>query len=185
MWMGTVKKSYICVKHLFFDIFSVKHMNNQADKQECCPPFNPSPWQEKSFTWKDKLFVKDKVFTLFNIPINFGQVIKRIMKNVDSSGAKALDWMALSNHTSKWNMDLYVAVDKEVAKAENVKLSGEFLSKVYEGDFRQTGTWCKDFENYVSKKGSKVKKWFMWYTTCPKCAKKYGKNYVVIVGQVN
>ncbi|WP_369688185.1 hydrolase [Anaerophaga thermohalophila] len=25
----------------------------------------------------------------------------------------------------------------------------------------------------------------MWYTTCPKCAKKYGKNYVAIVGQTN
>lgn len=23
------------------------------------------------------------------------------------------------------------------------------------------------------------------YTTCPKCAKKYGKNYVVIVGRTN
>jgi len=24
----------------------------------------------------------------------------------------------------------------------------------------------------------------MWYTTCPKCAKKYGKNYVVIIAEV-
>ncbi|MCK7469725.1 MAG: 60S ribosomal export protein NMD3 [Desulfomicrobium escambiense] len=24
----------------------------------------------------------------------------------------------------------------------------------------------------------------MWYTTCPKCAKKYGKNYVAIVGAI-
>jgi hypothetical protein len=29
-----------------------------------------------------------------------------------------------------------------------------------------------------------MKKEYMWYTTCPKCAKKYGKNYVVVVGQV-
>ena len=29
-----------------------------------------------------------------------------------------------------------------------------------------------------------IGKWYMWYTTCPKCAKKYGKNYVVIVGQI-
>ncbi|HZH72463.1 MAG TPA: hydrolase [Mariniphaga sp.] len=25
----------------------------------------------------------------------------------------------------------------------------------------------------------------MWYTTCPKCAKKYGRNFVVIVGKVD
>ncbi len=29
------------------------------------------------------------------------------------------------------------------------------------------------------------KKQFMWYTTCPKCAKKYGKNYVAMVAQLN
>jgi len=29
-----------------------------------------------------------------------------------------------------------------------------------------------------------VKKQYMWYTTCPKCAQKWGKNYVVIVGQI-
>jgi len=32
--------------------------------------------------------------------------------------------------------------------------------------------------------GFTIKKWYMWYTTCPKCAKKYGKNYVVIICQV-
>jgi hypothetical protein len=26
---------------------------------------------------------------------------------------------------------------------------------------------------------------YQWYTTCPKCAKKYGKNYVVIIAQCN
>jgi hypothetical protein len=32
--------------------------------------------------------------------------------------------------------------------------------------------------------GLEIRKWFMWYTTCPKCAEKYGKNYVVIVAKV-
>jgi hypothetical protein len=26
---------------------------------------------------------------------------------------------------------------------------------------------------------------YMWYTTCPKCAKKYGKNYVTIIAQID
>jgi hypothetical protein len=81
-------------------------------------------------------------------------------------------------------MDLYLAVDKEVPETENVTLSGKFLSKVYEGDFKETGKWCKDFESYAKGRGFEVKKWYMWYTTCPKCAKKYGKNYVAIVAEV-
>ena len=28
-----------------------------------------------------------------------------------------------------------------------------------------------------------INKWYMWYTTCTKCAKKYGKNYVAIIGR--
>lgn len=106
------------------------------------------------------------------------------MTKIENAGAKTPDWMSLSDHTSKWNMDIYVAVDREVQGVENTTLSGTFLSKVYEGDFKETGVWCKDFEQYAKKKGLTIEKWYMWYTTCPKCAKKYGKNYVVIIAKV-
>jgi hypothetical protein len=82
-------------------------------------------------------------------------------------------------------MDVYLAVDKPVTDAENVTLSGKFLSKVYEGDFRETGKWCRDFEAYAGEKGFVIRKWFMWYTTCPRCAKKYGKNYVVVICEID
>ena len=81
-------------------------------------------------------------------------------------------------------MDIFLAVDKEVSGVENIMLSGKFYSKVYEGNFRETGKWCNDYKEIIQSKGLNIKKWYMWYTTCPKCAKKYGKNYVVIVGQV-
>jgi hypothetical protein len=159
-------------------------MNEKSQKSECCPEFNPAPWDDKVLEWNNKKFIKDKVFTLYFMPINFGQVVRRMTAKIVKSGAKAMDWMSLSDHTSKWNMDLYVAVDKQVQDAQNTTLSGKFLSKVYEGDFKETGKWCKEFENYAKSKKLEVKKWYMWYTTCPKCAKKYGKNYVVIVGKV-
>ncbi len=46
-------------------------------------------------------------------------------------------------------------------------MSEKYFSKVYDGPYKDTGKWC------------------MWYTTCPKCVKKYGKNYVVIIGKTN
>jgi hypothetical protein len=157
-------------------------MANQ--KTECCPKFNPEPWDGKIVEWDNKKFIKDKVFTLFYMPINFGQVITRLTKKVESAGVEVPGYLCLSDHTSKWNMDLYLAVDEEVAGAENVTLSGRFLSKVYEGNFKETGNWMKDFASYVKGEGFEVKKTYMWYTTCPKCAKKYGKNYVVIIAQI-
>jgi hypothetical protein len=136
------------------------------------------------FEWDKKTFVKDKVFTFMYMPFGFGRVIKRLNEKVNAANATMPDWLCLSDHTSGWNMDLYLAVDKEIPNAQNVSLSGKYYSKVYEGSFKDTGKWCEDFEAEASKKGLKVNKWYMWYTTCPKCAKKYGKNYVVIIGEV-
>jgi hypothetical protein len=42
----------------------------------------------------------------------------------------------------------------------------------------------KDFDAIAHSKDLNLKKTYMWYTTCPRCAKKYGKNYVVILGQM-
>lgn len=152
--------------------------------QECCPKFDPQKWDNKTFTWENKKFIKDKVFTFFYIPIGFGSVITKLDKKIHQSGATFQEGLLLSDHPSKWRMDVYMAVDKEVPGLNNTTLSGKFLSRVYEGDFKDTGKWCKDFEDHVKTKNLKIRKWFMWYTTCPKCAKKYGKNYVAIVGKI-
>jgi hypothetical protein len=153
--------------------------------EECCPKFDPAPWDGKVLEWENKKFIKGKVFTLFFMPVNFVSVFVKLMATVNDAGAGTPENLCLSDHTSKWNMDLYLAVDKEIPEAENVVLSGRFFSKVYEGDFKETGEWCRDFENIAKERGMKIEKWYMWYTTCPKCAKKYGKNYTVIIGKIN
>ncbi|NYZ77068.1 hypothetical protein H0O02_02010 [Candidatus Micrarchaeota archaeon] len=150
----------------------------------CCPRFDPKPWDGKVFTWKDKKFVKDRIFTLFYMPMNFGSVITKLWKKIEAAGAEMPDYMSLSDHTSMFNMDIYVAVDRKIPDAENVTISGKFLSKVYEGPYQDTGKWCKDFEAYAKSKNLSIRKWYMWYTTCPNCAKYYGKNYVAIIAKV-
>jgi hypothetical protein len=155
----------------------------EKQSHECCPEFNPQLWDNKHFEWNDRKFIRDKVSTFFYMPINFGKVMKRLDIKVREAGATMPDFLCLSDHTSKWNMDVYLAVDKEIAAANNVKLSGNFFSKVYEGPFKDTGKWCKDFEQTAKNQSIKIDKWYMWYTTCPKCAKKYGKNYVVVIAK--
>lgn len=154
------------------------------DNKECCPKFEPSGWDNKIFVWDKKKFIKDKVFSIFYIPMNFGSIMKKLDALVSKNNAKFEDYICLSEHTSKWNMNIYLAVDREIPKANNVQLSGKYLSKVYEGDFKNTKSWCDDFENYAKTNSYKLGKCYMWYTTCPKCAKKYGKNYVVLVYEI-
>jgi len=151
----------------------------------CCPQFNPTPWDEKVFEWNNKKFIKRKVHTLLYMPLNFGRIMKKLDKQIRKADATIPDSMALSNHTSRWNMDVYLAVDKEISSLENTTLNGKFFSKVYEGPFKDTKKWCNDFEKLAKSKKLHINKWYMWYTTCPKCTKKYGKNYVVILAQVN
>ncbi len=161
-------------------------MNTQTEPEAiCCPEFDPTPWDDKTFEWQDKKFIREKVFTFFYMPVNFGKAMKKLDERVTRAGAKMPDYLCLSEHTSKWNMDLYLAVDKEIPGTENATLSGKFFSKVYEGNFKDTGKWNADFDKTVKAKGFKPAKRFMWYTTCPKCARKYGKNYVAILSQVD
>lgn len=160
-------------------------MKNQSETNSiCCPEFDPFPWDDKIIEWNDKRFVKGSICTFFYMPMNFGSVMRKLDEKIRNEGGKIEENMGLSDHTSRWNMDIYISVDKEIPDLENIILSGKFYSKVYEGHFNNTGKWCKDYEEVVKSKGLNVIKWYMWYTTCPKCAKKYGKNYVVIVGQV-
>ena len=159
-------------------------MNTQTKEFDCCPPFDPTPWDDKQFQWDRKRFVKDRVFTLFYCPVNFGKKITRLIQLVEASEGQMTDWMCLSDHTSMWNMDIYAAVDKEIYMASNVELSGSYYSRVYEGNFHESKKWCADFKQQLKAKGLEMEKMYMWYTTCPKCAKKYGKNYVVIVAKV-
>ncbi len=55
----------------------------------CCKRFDPEPWNEHKVALKDKLFVKDRVMSLFHIPLNFGKVMIRnitLIKNADALG---------------------------------------------------------------------------------------------------
>ena len=160
--------------------------NSKSQKQheECCPKFDPEPWEKKIFEWENKKFIIEKVRTLFYAPLNFGDVMTKADAKIRNAGASVNNNLVLSDHTSKWNMDIYLAVDKDIPNTKTVALSGKYLSNVYEGDFKETGKWCKDFEEYAKSIGFSIEKWYMWYTTCPKCAKLYGKNYVVIIAKV-
>jgi len=155
-----------------------------AEAVECCPRFNPGPWDGKELTWKDRKFIKDRVRSFLHIPLNFGSVMVRNMQRIEAAGAKPADTIVLSDENSLWGADVYIGVSKEVPNADNVTISGTFLSKVFEGPYQNVRKWIEETKTFVASRGKQIKKLYCYYTTCPKCAKKYGKNYVVILAQV-
>jgi len=150
----------------------------------CCLRFNPEPWQEKEVTFKDKLFLKDTVRSIFYIPINFGSVTGKNMQKITAVDALSPEPLLLSDEKSMWKSDLYIAVSKEVPEAEMVKLSGTFLTKAFEGPYSATSKWVRAMKDFVKTKGKEMKKLYFFYTTCPKCAKVYGKNYTVLLAEI-
>jgi len=161
-------------------------MDTLSEQSEtgCCPRFDPQPWDEKEVTFEDRLFVKDHVTNFLHIPLNFGKVVVRNMERIQKAGALADQPLMLSDEKSPWGTDVYIAVSKEVPGAEMERISGTFLTKVFEGPYRNAGKWVKEMEEYVRSKKREMKRMYLFYTTCPRCAKFYGKNYTVILAEV-
>jgi hypothetical protein len=150
----------------------------------CCPKFNPKPWDMQKFVWKDKLFAKARIFSLFHIPINCGKVIPELMKKIEESLAKDPETIMLFDENSLFGADVMASVIGEVRGVQMEKLSGVFLTRVFEGPYSNMGRWISEMNDHVAAHGEKVGKLYFWYTTCPRCAKKYGKNYTVIFARV-
>lgn len=150
----------------------------------CCDPFNPEPWQEKEITWNNKPFVKDHVISFLHMPLNYGSKVVKNLKLIEKAGAKSPYQLMLTDENSLWGADIYIDVAKDVPGAKMATISGTFLTKVFEGPYQNAGKWALEMQNYVKNKGLEIKKLYFSYTTCPKCAKAYGKNYVVLFAQI-
>jgi len=152
---------------------------------KCCPRFKPEGWDEMELHFKDKLFVKAKTISIFHIPLNMGTVFPRTFKAIEKANAKRDDELIILSHDpSAWTGEHYFSVTKDVPGQEMVHLTGDFLTKVFEGPYKDTPKWHKEMEKHVNEKGKQVSKIYYFYTTCPKCARHYGKNYVVAVAKV-
>lgn len=157
-------------------------MSKSSD--ECCPRFDPAPWDGKEIRWQDKRFVKDRVTSCLHIPLNFGAVMKRNMSRIEAAGAASDGNVILSDENSLWGADVYIEVAKDVPGANMAGISGTFLCKVFEGPYQNVRKWIVEMKDFVRSQGKDVRKLYFFYTTCPKCAKKYGKNYVAILAQI-
>jgi len=150
----------------------------------CCPRFNPDGWDEQELHFKDKLFVKAKTRGVFHIPINMGSVFSKTFKAIEKVDALNMDnYIVLSHDPSSWTAEHLFSVTKKVPGQKMIHLDGEYLTKVFEGPYSKVSKWEKKMKAFVESKGKEVRKNYFFYTTCPKCAKAYGKNYIVAVSK--
>ncbi|KAL3791767.1 hypothetical protein ACHAWO_012975 [Cyclotella atomus] len=179
---------------------------DDAANDTCCLPFDPSLWQDdegndyKVLHWDEKPFVKDGTYCCLHVPLNFGKAVTRSMNKIDNVPEAKVpkdQFMILSECTSPWYSNVYVSVATAKVEGATVEtISGDFLAKAFEGDYSNIRKWVKEMKTLLPKvresmdgeKDSAAKssanKFYFYYPTCPKCAKKYGKNHVVILASL-
>lgn len=88
------------------------------------------------------------------------EMMNRMWKKVKAAEAASPteEWLMFSYDPSAWAGEHYVAVSKGVPGAENVSLSGAYLTKVFEGPYKEAGRWYKEMGEYVKPKGREAKK---------------------------
>ena len=110
--------------------------------------------------------------------------MKRNVQPIHAAGAFPETVVVLSDANSLWGADVYIEVTKDIQGANMAAISRSFISKVFEGPYRNMRTWIEEMKTFVQRKGKSPQKLYFFYTTCPKCAKKYGKNYVAILARI-
>ncbi len=163
-------------------------MNDEAQEQECCPEFKPEKWDKKTLSWDNKKFIRDSVPTLFHIPFPpmIGKKITRMWTAVEESGSAAPnkeDTLILFRDPSAFKSEIYISVERNVPAESNVVISGEFVSEVFDGGYNAIPKFIKSMDKYLSEGGKTAKDYYVHYAYCPKCAKKFGHNYMILFAQ--
>jgi len=159
------------------------------EEKECCPKFDPQPWEGITHEWKDKLFLVDSIPQFMHIPLPgyYGKVITRMwnLAKKYEAAPEMKDFMLLSYDPSPWKSLMYLSLTKEIPEEKSVvRITGTFISKVFDGPFQNVPKYLKQTESFLKEQGKTAKKYYFYYTTCPKCAKKYGHNYIVVFAEI-
>ncbi len=165
---------------------ALPHYDDSFNTTGCCPRFNPEGWDGQDLHFDKKPFVRAFTKSLMHVPINMGSVFARVNENIQEDGAYSADnYIVLSRDLSPYQAEHLFAATAPVPEEEAVTLSGHFVTRVFEGPYRATKGWHKEMQELAQTKGGSGKDVYFFYTTCPKCAKAYGKNYVVGVARVD
>lgn len=152
----------------------------------CCPRFNPAGWDRQHLHFQDKPFLRATTRSMMHVPLNMGRVFARVLSRIEAAGARDPDdVIVLSRSLSPWEDEHLFSVSRPVPGESLTTLSGDYMTRVFEGGYDQTGDWTEDLHELARQYGGDASSvvWF-FYTTCPKCARVYGRNPVVGIVEV-
>jgi hypothetical protein len=152
------------------------------DPTQCCPRFNPEGWNDRHLHFDHKPFVRARTRSLFHIPLNMVGVFKKTFAAIEAEHANNDEQViVLSLDSSPWSSTHLFSVKKEVPGQDNVELSGDFVTRVFEGPYKHAPRFLEQMHRELADRKQSAQEIYFFYTTCPKCSKAYGKNYMVAI----
>ncbi len=158
-------------------------------QEECCPEFESEKWDKKTFSWESKPFIKETIPTFFHLPFppTIGKKVTKMHGLAEKSDATIpdkKDALILFHDPSAFKSEIFYSVTKEVDGATNTSISGSFFTEVFDGAYNNIPEYIKEMDKHLREKGQKALDYYVHYAYCPKCAKEYGHNYMVLFALV-
>jgi len=155
----------------------------------CCPKFEVSKWDNNTFNWNEKPFIKASVPTFFHIPLPsmIGKRMNRLCvlaKKAEANIPDISDALVMFHDPSAFKSEIFYAVTKPIEGAENTTLTGTFEAGVFDGPYSSVPRHIKAMNKKLEEQGKKVRDYYIHYAYCPKCAKKFGNNYMILFAEM-
>ena len=157
--------------------------------QECCPPFDVQKWDKKTFNWEKEHFIKDTIGTFFHYP--FPPIVRKKITKLRAIALHAQatihdksEGLILLYDPSPFLSEIHYRVMREVEGADNSEFSGTFVTRVFDGPYKEIPRFMHQMKRYLTERNLTAEKYFIHYAYCPDCAKAHGHNYMVFFAQV-
>ena len=159
----------------------------KVNETGCCAVPDINSWDGEIFTFNDQHFIRMYTKSFLYMPINMAKIMKQLNETAEKASVvpPMENAMILSRDITPWKAEQLFKVTGPIENADNVELSGNFFTKVFEGPYKNAKIWHDETVKLVEKNGESVQSLYFFYTTCPKCAKHYGKNYVIAFAKLN
>ncbi|WP_372837918.1 hydrolase [Phaeovulum sp.] len=167
------------------NINALPRLDISTNTTGCCPRFHPEGWENTRISFRDKPFLRAMTRSVLHVPLNMGAVFERVMAKINAAGAADPEnLIVLSRELSPWSAEHLFAIHAPVDGEEVTALSGDFVTRVFEGPFSDARKWHTELREMSRAADKPDGRSYFYYTTCPKCAKAYGENYVVGFAEV-
>lgn len=157
-------------------------------EEHCCPRFDPAPWQERLHTWNEKRFIKETIPEFLHMPLpgTFQRAVSSLWRKAQEADAapQAAEALFLAHDPSPWISEIYLSVIKEVPGSCNIRFTGSYYSRVFDGPYNAVPRYLREMEASLAKKGWRAKRHLFHFTTCPRCARSYGHNYILALAEL-